>query len=202
MVFSYLAVLALAAAAFVQAAGHGAAEVNDGNSLQSPAFARASGTRFTIGGRPFYSNGFNAYWLMYMAAGPAGDRSKASEALEQAASLGAKLVRTWAFSDGGYRALQVSPGVYSEDVFRVCSMIRDGRRASLDPIDREKTVANTIAFLCFFMYNSGIRLCNSRSKETGCLLDTELGEQLGWVRRKEAVRAVGQGAGAQHELRR
>ncbi|GJN22387.1 hypothetical protein PR202_gb09943 [Eleusine coracana subsp. coracana] len=118
--FSCLAVLALAAAAFVpQTAGHGAGEVDDGNISQgiSPAFARASGTRFTMGGRPFYSNGFNAYWLMYMASGSAGDRSKASEALEQAAGLGAKLVRTWAFSDGGYRALQVSPGVYSEEVF-------------------------------------------------------------------------------------
>ncbi|TVU28643.1 hypothetical protein EJB05_20168 [Eragrostis curvula] len=113
VLLSCLAVLALTAAAFVQT-GHGAGEVDGGG--PSPAFARASGTRFTIGGRPFYSNGFNAYWLMYMASDP-GDRSKASEALEQAASLGARLVRTWAFSDGGYRALQVSPGVYSEEVF-------------------------------------------------------------------------------------
>ena len=113
-----LAVVALAAAAFVRA-GHGAdGEGADDNAGRSAAFARASGTRFTLGGRPFYSNGFNAYWLMYMAADPA-DRSKATAALEEAARLGATLVRTWAFSDGGYRALQASPGVYDEEMFRV-----------------------------------------------------------------------------------
>ncbi|XP_062221352.1 putative mannan endo-1,4-beta-mannosidase 9 [Phragmites australis] len=110
---SSLSVLALAAAAFFQT-GYGAGEVHDAS--RSAAFARASGTRFMVGGRPFYSNGFNAYWLMYMASDPA-DRSKASAALEQAARLGATLVRTWAFSDGGYRALQESPGVYNEATF-------------------------------------------------------------------------------------
>nr|CAB3448018.1 unnamed protein product [Digitaria exilis] len=106
-------VAALAAAAFVQT-GH----VVAGEAGRSSAFARANGTRFTLAGRPFYSNGFNAYWLMYMASDPAADRSKATAELEEAARLGATLVRTWAFADGGYRALQVSPGVYNEDVFR------------------------------------------------------------------------------------
>ncbi|XP_062217840.1 putative mannan endo-1,4-beta-mannosidase 9 [Phragmites australis] len=113
VILSSLAVLALAAGAFAKI-GCGAGEADDAG--RSAAFARASGTRFTVGGRPFYSNGFNAYWLMYMASDPA-DRSKASGALEQAARLGATLVRTWAFSDGGYRALQVSPGVYNEATF-------------------------------------------------------------------------------------
>ncbi|KAF8730285.1 hypothetical protein HU200_017269 [Digitaria exilis] len=75
----------VAAAAFVQT-GHVAGE--DG---RSSAFARANGTRFTLAGRPFYSNGFNAYWLMYMASDPAADRSKATAALEEAARLGATL---------------------------------------------------------------------------------------------------------------
>jgi mannan endo-1,4-beta-mannosidase len=111
-------VVALAAAAFVPT-GRGARDVDGaGTGRRSRAFARASGTGFTMGGRPFFSNGFNAYWLMYMASDP-GDRSKTSEALDQAASLGAKLVRTWAFSDGGHRALQVSPAMYSEEVFKV-----------------------------------------------------------------------------------
>ncbi|OEL23095.1 putative mannan endo-1,4-beta-mannosidase 9 [Dichanthelium oligosanthes] len=118
VILSSLVVLALAAAAFVQT-GHGAGEAVEAGG-GSTAFARASGTRFTLGGRPFYSNGFNAYWLMYMASDPA-DRSKAAAALKEAARLGATLVRTWAFSDGGYRALQVSPGVYNEEVFRVCA---------------------------------------------------------------------------------
>ncbi|RCV08502.1 hypothetical protein SETIT_1G331700v2 [Setaria italica] len=107
VILSSLAILALAAAAFVETVEAAAG---------GTAFARANGTRFTLGGRPFYSNGFNAYWLMYMASDPA-DRSKAAAALEEAARLGATLVRTWAFSDGGYRALQVSPGVYDEEVF-------------------------------------------------------------------------------------
>lgn len=118
-----LAVVALAAAAFVRT-GHGAGEAGN----NAAAFAKASGTRFTLGGRPFYSNGFNAYWLMYMASDPA-DRSKATAALDEAARVGAALVRTWAFSDGGYRALQLSPGVYSEEVFRVCISYRIGRRS-------------------------------------------------------------------------
>lgn len=125
MILSSLAmVAALAAAAFVQT-GHIAGEAG-----RRSAFAMANGTRFTLGGRPFYSNGFNAYWLMYMASDPA-DRSKATAALEEAARLGATLVRTWAFADGGYRALQVSPAVYNEDVFRVCRsrIIRPAVRA-------------------------------------------------------------------------
>ena len=119
-----LAILAaLAAAAFVRTC-HGAGE--GGNN--AAAFAKASGTRFTLGGRPFYSNGFNAYWLMYMASDPA-DRSKATAALDEAARVGATLVRTWAFSDGGYRALQVSPGVYNEEVLRVCMSYGIGQRS-------------------------------------------------------------------------
>ncbi|KAL6633485.1 hypothetical protein ACP70R_026156 [Stipagrostis hirtigluma subsp. patula] len=113
-----LAVVAIVAAALVQA-GHGAGEGNDtaADGGVAGGFARVSGTRFTLGGRPFFSNGFNAYWLMYMASDPA-DRSKATAALEQAAGLGATLVRTWAFSDGNrYRALQESPGVCNEAVF-------------------------------------------------------------------------------------
>lgn len=129
--FGLAVVLSLTAAALVRT-GHGA----------DAAFARASGTRFTIGGRPFYSNGFNAYWLMYMASDPA-DRSKATAALDEAARLGATLVRTWAFSDGGYRALQVSPGVYDEEVFRVCPASRVGRRRG------NQSWAHVLFFFCF-----------------------------------------------------
>jgi mannan endo-1,4-beta-mannosidase len=86
-------------------------------------FARANGTRFMVAGRPFYSNGFNAYWLMYMASSPA-DRSKVIETLDQASRLGARLIRTMAFNDGGSnRPLQISPGVYNEDTFMVRTCI-------------------------------------------------------------------------------
>ncbi|XP_073004216.1 putative mannan endo-1,4-beta-mannosidase 9 [Typha latifolia] len=80
-------------------------------------FVRTSGTRFVMNGRPFYSNGFNAYWLMYMASDP-NDRSKVSTTLQEAANLGVTVIRTWAFSDGGYRPLQYSLGSYNEDMFK------------------------------------------------------------------------------------
>ncbi|CAA6661374.1 unnamed protein product [Spirodela intermedia] len=81
------------------------------------AFVRVSGLHFTVNGSPFFANGFNAYWLMSVAADTA-HRSKVSMAFQEAASHGLTVCRTWAFSDGGYRALQVSPGVYDEQVFR------------------------------------------------------------------------------------
>ncbi|KAI4965075.1 hypothetical protein ZWY2020_057523 [Hordeum vulgare] len=70
------------------------------------------------GERAFYSDGFNAYWLMYMASNP-DERSKVVDVLDQASRLGATVVRTWAFSDGqaSNRPLQIIPGVYNEKVF-------------------------------------------------------------------------------------
>ncbi|XP_048533692.1 putative mannan endo-1,4-beta-mannosidase 9 [Triticum urartu] len=124
MVVSCLAVLALAAGARRPSVHHAAAPSaaapapsNGGVEAKVGGFARADGARFTVGGRPFYPNGFNAYWLMYMASNP-GDRSKVLATLDQASHVGATVIRTWAFSDGGSnRPLQTTPGVYSEDVF-------------------------------------------------------------------------------------
>ena len=89
-----------------------------GKGLEPSRFATTSETRFLVNGRPFYANGFNAYWLMYMASDPA-ERGKVSAAFEQASRLGLNLARTWAFSDGGYRPLQISPGVYNDAMFLV-----------------------------------------------------------------------------------
>lgn len=86
--------------------------------LQHGGFVQRSGTNFVLSNRHFYFNGFNAYWLMYMASDPA-TRPKVTAVLQQASSHGLTVARTWAFSDGGYRALQVSPGSYDEKVFRV-----------------------------------------------------------------------------------
>uniref|UniRef100_A0ACD5ZCV4 Uncharacterized protein n=1 Tax=Avena sativa TaxID=4498 RepID=A0ACD5ZCV4_AVESA len=103
---SCLAVLALTAG-----------EDDEARSRAAGGFVRSNGTRFMVGGRPFYSNGFNAYWLMYMGSDPA-DRSKVIATLDQASRLDATLVRTMAFNDGGSnRPLQISPGVYNEDTF-------------------------------------------------------------------------------------
>lgn len=86
--------------------------------LQHGGFVQRSGTNFVLSNRHFYFNGFNAYWLMYMASDPA-TRPKVTAVLQQASNHGLTVARTWAFSDGGYRALQVSPGSYDEKVFRV-----------------------------------------------------------------------------------
>eukprot|EP01018_Ginkgo_biloba_P033903 Gb_08848 [translate_table: standard] len=72
------------------------------------------GTQFVVNGSPFYVNGFNTYWLMVFAVDPS-TKPKVSSLLQEAASVGLTVGRTWAFNDGGWRALQKSPGVYDED---------------------------------------------------------------------------------------
>lgn len=81
---------------------------------------RTDGTRFVAGDgdRTVYLSGFNAYWLMEMASDPS-RRGGVVSAFRQAAAHGLNLARTWAFSDGGDRPLQSSPGVYHEDMFQV-----------------------------------------------------------------------------------
>ncbi|XP_010254774.1 PREDICTED: mannan endo-1,4-beta-mannosidase 7-like [Nelumbo nucifera] len=80
-------------------------------------FVRTRGMRFMLNGSPYYANGFNAYWLMYVASDPS-QRSKVSSAFQQASSHGLTVARTWAFSDGGYKPLQYAPGSYNEEMFK------------------------------------------------------------------------------------
>ncbi|KNA11219.1 hypothetical protein SOVF_137180 [Spinacia oleracea] len=75
------------------------------------------GNQFIVNGKPFYFNGFNTYWLMVFAADQS-TRGKVTEVFQQASSVGLSVCRTWAFNDGQYRALQKSPSVYDEDVFK------------------------------------------------------------------------------------
>ena len=84
-----------------------------------------TGTQFTLNGQPFYVCGFNTYWLMVFAADYE-TRGKVSDVLQQASSIGLNISRTWVFNDGGYRALQLSPGKYDEEDFKVtyCSIVR------------------------------------------------------------------------------
>ena len=81
-------------------------------------FVKARGVQLMLNGSPFYADGFNAYWLMYMASDPS-QRNRVSSAFQEAKSHGLSIARTWAFSDGGYKPLQYSPGSYNEDVFQV-----------------------------------------------------------------------------------
>ncbi|XP_050203953.1 mannan endo-1,4-beta-mannosidase 4-like [Mercurialis annua] len=80
-------------------------------------FAKSNGTHFLMNTKPFYLNGFNAYWMMYMAS-DSSTKSKVTSAFLQASNNGMNVARTWAFSDGGYKPLQISPGSYNEDMFK------------------------------------------------------------------------------------
>ncbi|XWS25798.1 hypothetical protein CRYUN_Cryun27aG0098400 [Craigia yunnanensis] len=80
-------------------------------------FVKTKGVQLMLNGSPFYANGFNAYWFMYMAADPS-QRSKVSTAFQEAKQHGLNIARTWAFSDGGDRPLQYSPGSYNEQMFQ------------------------------------------------------------------------------------
>ncbi|KAL7094354.1 hypothetical protein ACP275_11G098100 [Erythranthe tilingii] len=104
-----LAICFVFAALFM--AFHGEAEV------EREDFIGTRGSQFVMNGRSFYFNGFNSYWLMYMASDPS-TKAKVTDTFAQASEYGMNLARTWAFSDGGYRALQTSPGLYNEDMFK------------------------------------------------------------------------------------
>ncbi|KAL4578074.1 hypothetical protein LXL04_014190 [Taraxacum kok-saghyz] len=80
-------------------------------------FAETRDHQFMVNGKPLYFNGFNAYWLMYMASDPS-TRVKVTNAFQEASKLGMNIVRTWAFSDGGSKPLQTSPGFYNENMFK------------------------------------------------------------------------------------
>lgn len=76
------------------------------------------GLQFTLNGQPFYVNGFNTYWMMTLAADNS-TRGKVTDVFQQASAVGLTVGRTWAFNDGQWRALQKSPSVYDEEVFKV-----------------------------------------------------------------------------------
>ncbi|KAG6550288.1 hypothetical protein Mapa_008249 [Marchantia paleacea] len=79
---------------------------------------RRKGTAFVdSAGNPFLVHGCNFYWLMYQGASP-DSRPMVDRVFEDAEKLGLNVGRTWAFSDGGDRALQKAPGVYDENVFK------------------------------------------------------------------------------------
>ncbi|KZV50147.1 hypothetical protein F511_30021 [Dorcoceras hygrometricum] len=85
-------------------------------------FISTEGVHFMLNGAPFYANGFNAYWLMYVASDKS-QRGKISSAFEEAADHGLTIARTWAFGDGGYFSLQYSPGSYNEQMFQARAVL-------------------------------------------------------------------------------
>lgn len=67
-----------------------------GGNPSPPGFVRASGVRFTVDGKPFRFVGANVS-VMYRDE----DRARMPETLRQAAQMGIKVVRVWAFGEGG-----------------------------------------------------------------------------------------------------
>ncbi|CAK9160855.1 unnamed protein product [Ilex paraguariensis] len=65
-----------------------------------------------MNGNPLFLNGFNAYWLMYMAS-DSSMRVKVTTTFKQASKYGMNVARTWAFSDGGYKPLQSDSKVWA-----------------------------------------------------------------------------------------
>ncbi|KAF3618007.1 Mannan endo-1,4-beta-mannosidase 2 [Capsicum annuum] len=80
-------------------------------------FVERNGTQFFVDGKVFYINGWNSYWLMDHAVDYS-NRPKIKGILLAGAKMGLTVCRTWAFNDGGYNALQISPGRFDERVFR------------------------------------------------------------------------------------
>ncbi|KAL6010268.1 hypothetical protein ACLOJK_000699, partial [Asimina triloba] len=78
-------------------------------------------------------NGWNSYWLMEQSIWDGPSRRRVSEMLRRGANMGMTVCRTWAFSDGGPNALQVSPGVFDERVFQLHpDLIGDSLSDSID----------------------------------------------------------------------
>jgi len=91
---------------------------NSKTRLDKSGFVQRNGTHFVLNGKSLYLNGFNSYFLMNIAS-DSSTMSKVTTTFQKASQNGLNLARTWAFNDGGYKALQISPGSYDEDVFRV-----------------------------------------------------------------------------------
>lgn len=93
---------------------------------QMTKFVTIKDNLFSINGQAFLFNGFNSYWMMDVGADPS-QRYRISAVFGEAAAVGLTVCRTWAFNDGGDHALQISPGVYDEQVFQVRSIMRSRR---------------------------------------------------------------------------
>ncbi|XP_045828847.1 mannan endo-1,4-beta-mannosidase 5-like [Trifolium pratense] len=88
----------------------------------TPSFVERKGTEFVLNGSPFLFNGFNSYWMMNVASDP-NERYKVSNVFREASAAGLTICRTWAFSDGGNQSLQISPGIYNENVFQALDFV-------------------------------------------------------------------------------
>ncbi|CAI5521818.1 unnamed protein product [Closterium sp. Naga37s-1] len=89
----------------------------------SDGFVRRVGRQLWLRGKPFYVNGWNTYWLMYIASIPE-KKYLVNQALTQGRSMGLTVCRTGAFYDGpGWHALQTRPGVFDENTFKALDYV-------------------------------------------------------------------------------
>ncbi|KAJ9562902.1 hypothetical protein OSB04_008062 [Centaurea solstitialis] len=85
-------------------------------------FVERNGSNFMVDGKVFYINGWNSYWFMDHAVHDY-SRPRIREMLQAAAKMGLSVCRTWAFNDGDYNALQISPGQFDERVFKALDYV-------------------------------------------------------------------------------
>lgn len=105
-------------------------------------FVGRNGSQFVVDGKTMYINGWNSYWLMDQSV-EENTRPRVRTILKKGAQMGLSVVRTWAFNDGGYNALQVDPGVFDERVFRALDFVivearRNGLRLILSLVNNLK----------------------------------------------------------------
>lgn len=94
-------------------------------------FMERNGSHFVVDGNELYVNGWNSYWLMDQSVDDF-NRHRVKKMLRKGAEMGLTVVRTWAFNDGGYNALQQLPGIFDERVFRALDfVIVEARRNEL-----------------------------------------------------------------------
>ncbi|GJW93255.1 mannan endo-1,4-beta-mannosidase 2-like protein [Tanacetum coccineum] len=79
---------------------------------------------FVVDGKLFYVNGWNSYWFMDHAVHDH-SRPRIRAMLQAAAKMGLTVCRTWAFNDGDYNALQVTPGQFDEKTFKVLDVLQN-----------------------------------------------------------------------------
>ena len=137
-------------------------------------FIQRNGTHFFLNGKPQYFNGFNAYWLMTFAADPS-TSSKVTTVFQEASQHGLNLARTWAFNDAGYKALQTSPGIYDESVFRVLYLTFFNMHISLCVFHAHILVVFSFE-RCDLAWFAGIGCCDIRSRKIWDTIDSKPGK--------------------------
>lgn len=85
-------------------------------------FVERNGSHFLVDGKELYVNGWNSYWLMDKSVEDS-TRHRVKTMLRRGAEMGLTVVRTWAFNDGGYNALQLYPGIFDQRVFRALDFV-------------------------------------------------------------------------------